>query len=88
MIKKITPMRLEKLEIERKHWGDDAGKLKGRARFSSKNADVAINLTEGHCQKIIDMCADALLDAAKEMSDVMRNDIIEGISGPEMKRLA
>lgn len=80
MIKKTTPMKFDGLEIKRGYYGADDGKIIGNAKFSSSNSTVSIKLNEGHCQQIMDMCAEALLDAAHEMSDVMRNDIIEGLT--------
>lgn len=77
---KKSPMRLQKLEIEMARWGDNEGKYQGRASFTSKNADVAIKVSPAMAQKIIDMCADALIEASHEMADVMRADIIEGMS--------
>ena len=79
-IKKETPMRFESLKIERGSYGSDAGKIIGRAGFRSKNASVDIKLNETHCQKIMDMCAEALLASAHDMAEVMKNDIIEGIT--------
>lgn len=79
MIKKATPMKLEKCTIEREIFGRDAGKLTGRATFSSPNTTVLINITEEHAQKILDLCADALLKTAHEMAEITRGDIIEAL---------
>lgn len=66
--------------LEIKYEGYSPPKLVGRVQFRSDIAHVYLDITEAHCQAIMDMCADALLDAAKDMSDVMRGDIIEGMS--------
>jgi hypothetical protein len=77
---KKSPMVLNDLKIERKRYGENAGKFEGRASFDSENANVTIKITPEMCQKILDLCADALVETANEMADVMRCDIIEGMS--------
>jgi len=64
MIQKKSPMRLRKLEIERETYGMNAGKLKGKAWFTSDNSQVHLEIDESHAQQILDMCADALLKTA------------------------
>lgn len=87
IFKKKSPMLFQKLSIEKETYGSNAGKILGKASFRNSNSDITINLTEEHAQKIIDMCADALLDAAKDMSEVMRGDIIEAMSFTDTKRI-
>lgn len=71
-------MKFDKLEI--KYEGYSERKLVGEVRFVGQSATVYLKITEKHCQAILDMCSEALLDAAKDMSEVMRGDIIEGMS--------
>jgi len=80
MITKKTPIILDKLTIERDLYGIGKGKLKGEVRFSSVNGTIYLKINEDHVQKILDMCADALLETTREMADVMRSDIIEGVT--------
>lgn len=75
----MSKMMFESLKIEYSGWSSDR-KLEGRVRFCSKEADVYLNIDATHCQTIMDMCAGALVDTAKDMSEVMRSNIIEGMS--------
>lgn len=79
MISKKTPMLFEGLEIKKENWGANKGKFVGRARFSSKNADVTINVTPEMIEKILELCAESLMETAHEMSEVMKGDIIEAL---------
>ena len=84
---KKTPMILQKLEIEKESFGRNSGKFTGKARFSSDNATVYINVTPEISQKILELCADTLMESAHQMSIVMRGDIIEALPTEGRKRI-
>lgn len=72
-------MRLYKVTLENGgYWSEKKG-WAGKAYFRSPEAAVDINITEEHARKILMMCADQLIDSAKEMSEIMRDNIIEGM---------
>lgn len=75
-----NPMLLTKVTLEKERWGDKKGKWSGKAYFNSADVSVDISIDEHHARKILDMCADELLATAKDMSEVMRDNIIEGMS--------
>ena len=80
MFKKKSPMKFQKLEIERGRFGADSGKLIGKVQFESDNSTVFLKITEEHVQKVMDLCADLLIETTKEMAEIVRNDIIEGVT--------
>lgn len=76
------PMKLRSLEIK-EDWSDRS-KLTGSVSFRGSNSSVTLDINAELVQKIIDLCADALVEAAKDAADVMRSDIIESMSNPEL----
>jgi len=82
-----TPMIFNKLTIERSRWGDDKGEFTGEVSFSSDNSRVSLKVTPEMTAKILDMCADQLMETAHGMSEIMRGDIIEGLPLENRKQL-
>ena len=59
-------MKLTELRIRLKDYGKDAGKYVGKAEFTNKDGDIAINLTAEMCDKMFIICSEAIVDVAKE----------------------
>lgn len=78
-------MILQKLEIEYQRWGDQKGKHAGTARFDSECGNVTLNLTPEMCNKIFLICADGILNVAKEAAANMTCHIIEHTKELEKK---
>jgi len=70
-------MKLTHLTIRLKDYGLDAGKYFGKAEFTNKDGDIAINLNAEMCEKIFLICADGIIDVAKEAAQNMTCNIIE-----------
>lgn len=70
-------MKLTDLRISLKTFGRDEGKYNGKAEFSNSNGDVAIKLTPEMCDKIFMVCADGIVDVAKEAAANLTCNVIE-----------
>ncbi len=76
------PMKLASLEIK-SDWSSK-GQLYGTVWFDGSITSTRLKITPELTQRILDLCADALLDAAKEAADIMRSDIIESMNNPDL----
>lgn len=76
-------MILTKLEIERPTWGNDKGKLIGRVTIQGEESITTIRLSEDLAMKIINLCADGLVEAAHGVATIMKADIIKALPAPE-----
>lgn len=73
-----TPSRLtlEKLEIERQFYGPEKGKFAGHIRFGKDKTSIRLALNNAQCETILDICADALVDTARELAGTLREHIM------------
>ena len=56
---------------------DNAGQYEGKATFRGKAGDVSLTLTPDHCNQIFKVCADGILDTAKEAAHELTCNVIE-----------
>lgn len=70
-------MRLTDLNITLNNYGRDKGKYTGKAEFTDKAGDVALNLNEEACEKIFAICADGVISVAKEAATNLVCNVIE-----------
>lgn len=76
-------MKLKNLHIERNTYdfnfhGIAPGEAGGSIEFANGDkSTISIRLTPDHCQRLLEVVADALVDTAKELALTLRRDIIE-----------
>jgi len=70
-------MILEKLEIERKHWGPNEGRMAGSIKFTNPAGEVSLILTDKHIQEILKICADSIVTISKEVATELTAQVIE-----------
>lgn len=70
-------MILTKQQIEKKRYSPGEGKYAGVAQFAGKAGDVALNLTPEMCDKIFLVCADGIMETAKEAAANLTCNVIE-----------
>jgi hypothetical protein len=70
-------MVLTKLEIEIERWGEHKGKYTGKAFFAGEAGDVSLNLTPKMCDQIFLVCADGIMETAKEAATNLTHNVIE-----------
>ena len=70
-------MKLTDLNITLNKYGRDKGKYTGKIEFTDKAGDVGLNLNEEACEKIFAICADGILDVAKEAASNLVCNVIE-----------
>ena len=70
-------MILKKLEIELQGYGEFKGQYIGTARFNGEQGSVALNLTPEHCQRIFKVCADSIVEVAKDAAHNLTCSVIE-----------
>lgn len=70
-------MKLKKLEIELVAWGEKKGQYIGLARFLGDAGDVDLKLGNEHCLRIFDICAEGLVDVARDAAKMLTSEVIE-----------
>ena len=70
-------MKLTDLRIELQKYGRDKGQYVGKIEFTNSDGDIALKLNPEMCEKIFLICADGMIDVAKEASRNMTCNIIE-----------
>lgn len=70
-------MILQKLDIEYQRWGNHKGMHTGTARFDGECGIVTLNLTPEMCNKIFEVCADGILNVAREAAANLVCNVIE-----------
>lgn len=70
-------MEFRELKIERARYGENKGNLEGVLRVGGDGVDMNINISEARAKKIIDLCADVLIEQATETANMVREDVIE-----------
>ncbi len=70
-------MKLKELKIHRPAWGEHSGKIVGEVKFENDHGNITLQLTEDHCQEILQVCAVALVDSAKQSATQLASAIID-----------
>lgn len=70
-------MKLYKLTIERKMYGENKGQYYGTISFDNEHGKVDIHLTEEHCQRMFEVVADGIIDTAKEAASNLTCSVLE-----------
>jgi len=70
-------MKLIELDIELQKYGRDKGQYIGKIKFANSAGDIALKLNPEMCEKIFLICADGMIDVAKEAAKNMTCNIIE-----------
>lgn len=66
-------------------YAKDAGKLKGHIRFSNSVGEIKVEINPAHCEKIISLMAEAMVDTAKEVAQMMTCEVIDQLAGKLLK---
>ena len=70
------PVALECLRIARKAiWSGEYG-YGGKVEFKGKKCEVAIIIDDKLCRKIIELCADQLVDTARDVAENLKADLL------------
>jgi len=78
-------MQLIELRIAKARYGNNEGKYVGHAEFGNKKGKVDIVLTPEHCENIFKVCADSILETAKEAASELTISVIEHQEKLEVK---
>lgn len=78
---------LTSLDVNRRYIGNGVYGYEGQVAFDGKFGSVTLEVNDKFCQKIIDLCADTLVEVAQDMSEIMKGDIIESMSFKEVEKL-
>lgn len=80
-------MRLVKLEIELKQYGEDKGQYVGIARFDGDTGSIALKLNQHHCEQMFLTCADGIVDVAKAAARMFVAEAMGTIENVKTKQL-
>ena len=70
-------MQLISLSIERARWGKNKGQFVGEISFDNELGMVAIKLTPEKCEQLFMVCAEGIVDTAKEAAKGLACSVIE-----------
>ncbi len=73
-------MKLEKLRIEREEWGEHKGQLRGKVKFSGPIGEIDIILTSEQMDRILQVCADSLVETARAAGSLMTSELIDQVT--------
>ena len=68
-------MEFRHLTVTRDSWGDHS--IKGQIKFSDNLGTVEVNLTEEHCQQMLSIVADALVEQTEATARDLRGAVID-----------
>jgi hypothetical protein len=80
-------MKLLKLEIERKRWGEDEGKFVGKATFDGEAGTITLNLNEHHIEQMFLTCADGIVEVAKAAARMFVQQAMAGTEVAKQRQL-
>jgi len=69
-------MLLQRLEIDRKTYGPNEGRLQGRLQFKSPTSEVTLVLTEDMAQRILELCAGDIVATSKAIANDLRAEVL------------
>jgi hypothetical protein len=73
-------MQLKSLYISLDEWGANKGRLTGAVKFASGAGEVSLNLNHDDCLPILKIVSKAMVSAARDVSLVLAEDILEQTS--------
>ena len=80
-------MKMKSLRIDRKEWGDDAGKFYGKICFAGDRGEVVLNLNEHHIEQIFLTCAESIEETAKAAARFLHVEVQNQRAISEKKKL-
>ena len=78
-------MELNTLHILRQTYGAQKGQYHGECVFDSADSKVQLSITPECANRILELCADGLVDAAQKVAHQTRNDILASVALLENK---
>ena len=70
-------MQLDRLEIERQRYGDFKGQIVGKITVSDGSGSITMQVNPDMAARLVDLCADALVDHAHTAAEKMTADLVE-----------
>ena len=70
-------MQLESLYMSRQRYGDNEGKLTGEITFSNPQGKIQIVLGAAICQRVLALCAEGLVETAKDVAQNLTRAVLE-----------
>lgn len=80
-------MELTDLKLEKQTYGPNKGKFEGTARFAGKGGSIYLNLKSEHCTKILELCAESIMEVSGEVAKAFVIEAREVIDVSQTKRL-
>ena len=71
-------MRMTKLQVELMEYGANKGKFVGRVHFNNAyDASIEIPLSDEVARKVLEVCAEQVVQAGKDTAEMMTAQVIE-----------
>lgn len=74
-------MELEQLIITKQHWGPMEGKYTGSVTFKGQVSRIEIQLGTELSREVLKICAEQLVEQARETGKLLTGEIIQQIDG-------
>lgn len=78
-------MIFKSLEIKRQLYGDFEGQVRGKIVFEAEAGEISLILDAEHCERIFDVCADALVAVAKDAAVNLTRIVFEHKAAPKLE---
>ena len=76
-------MKMTKLQIELSDYGPNRGKYEGRVFFENEfKAAIQIPLDDEVSRRVLEVCADQVVQAGKDAAAMITTEVIEAINTP------
>lgn len=75
-------MQIQQMIMTANSYGPDKGRLTGSIKFANDGGEITLNIDQASCDKIVKLCAAALVESANKVANLMAADVIESSCAP------
>ena len=79
------PLSLTSVYLSRNNYGVNKGSLEGNLTVSGVSGDIKLKMSEEQCQRIVELCAEQLVENTKAIAESMTSEIMTSVPALENK---
>lgn len=70
-------MKFNSLRLDYNHWGKEKDQITGTISFNSDNAQVNLKITDATARKLLVIVSEGIVEAAKEVSEMIPASLVQ-----------